>query len=183
MDTTQHNCDESADIGGAEDTSRPDDPAVAAAAAGKTTPQRNSKKQRQHQPSRRHNRGPPLDDDDEPVERLADDVLLGAKSIAEHITSLGFPVDETDVYYLHRAKKWPFNKYGVFLIASKSRLTCHAKKLLRAPAAADADGSAREVPHTATRVKHGLPEIDDGLPGEPDTPFRTIKAIVLAPER
>jgi hypothetical protein len=33
---------------------------------------------------------------------------------------------------------------------------------------------------TAFRVKHGLPEIDDGLPGEPDTPFRTIRAIVLA---
>jgi hypothetical protein len=27
--------------------------------------------------------------------------------------------------------------------------------------------------------KHGLPEIDDGLLGEPDTPFRTIRAIVL----
>jgi hypothetical protein len=36
---------------------------------------------------------------------------------------------------------------------------------------------------TAFRVKRGLPEIDDGLPGEPDTPFRTIRAIVLAPER
>ena len=62
---------------------------------------------------------------------VADDVLLGAKSIAEHITALGFPVDESDIYYLHRAKKWPFNKYGVFLIASKRRLTSHAKKLLR----------------------------------------------------
>jgi hypothetical protein len=29
------------------------------------------------------------------------------------------------------------------------------------------------------RQKHGLPEIDDGLPNEPDTPFRTIRAIVL----
>ena len=65
------------------------------------------------------------------VGALADDVLLGARSIAEHITSLGFPVDETNVYYLHRAKKWPFNKYGVFLIASKRRLTRHAEKLLR----------------------------------------------------
>ena len=61
---------------------------------------------------------------------VADDVLLGASTIAKHITSLGFPVDEDDVYYLHRAKKWPFNKYGVFLIASKRRLTRHAKKLL-----------------------------------------------------
>jgi hypothetical protein len=32
---------------------------------------------------------------------------------------------------------------------------------------------------TAFRVKHGLSEIDDGLPGEPDTPFSTIRAIVL----
>src|SRR5262249_42462089 len=36
---------------------------------------------------------------------------------------------------------------------------------------------------TAFRVKHGLPAIDDGLPNanEPDTPFRTIRAIVLTP--
>ena len=69
------------------------------------------------------------------VSALADDVLLGAKNIAEHITALGFPVDETDVYYLHRAKKWPFNKYGVFLIASKRRLNQHVKKLLHGSAA------------------------------------------------
>jgi hypothetical protein len=69
------------------------------------------------------------------VGALADDVLLGAKSIAGHITSLGFPVDEADVYYLHRAKKWPFNKYGIFLIASKRRLTRHAEKLLHGAAA------------------------------------------------
>jgi hypothetical protein len=179
MDTTQHDHDESVDTG----SSRPDDPAVAAAAAGKTTPERSREKQREHQPSRRHNRGPPLDDDDEPAARLADDVLLGAKSIAEHLTSLGFPADENDVYYLHRVKKWQFYKYGAFLIATKRQLNRQAENFTRGPAAADADGSAREVPHTATRVKHGLPEIDDGLPGEPDTPFRTIKAIVLAPER
>jgi hypothetical protein len=29
------------------------------------------------------------------------------------------------------------------------------------------------------RVTHGLVPIDDNLPGEPDTPFRKIKAIVL----
>ena len=65
------------------------------------------------------------------VGALADDVLLGAKNIAEHITALGFPVNESDVYYLHRAKKWPFNKYGAFLIASKRRLTRHAEDLTR----------------------------------------------------
>ena len=41
-----------------------------------------------------------------------------------------FPVDEDDVITCRRAKKSPFNKYGVFLIASKRRLTRHAKKLL-----------------------------------------------------
>jgi hypothetical protein len=32
---------------------------------------------------------------------------------------------------------------------------------------------------TAFREKRGLEPIDDNLPGQPDTPFRTIKAIVL----
>ena len=136
MDNTQHDRDESADIDGAEDTSRPDDPAVVAAAAGKTTRARSSENQRQHQPSKRHNRGPPLDDDDEPVEHLADDVLLGAKSIAEHLTSLGFRADENDVYYLHRVKKWQFYKYGAFLIASKRQLNRQAENFTRGPTAA-----------------------------------------------
>jgi hypothetical protein len=34
---------------------------------------------------------------------------------------------------------------------------------------------------TALRVKHDLEPIVDNLPNEPDTPFRTIKAIVLIP--
>jgi hypothetical protein len=129
MGTTQHDHNESTDT----EAKRPDDPIVVARESGKATPEHSSTNQRPRPPSRRHNRGPPLDDDDdgEPVERLADDVLLGARSIAEHITALGFPVNETDVYYLHRAKKWPFGKYGVFLIGSRKRLTHHAKKLLR----------------------------------------------------
>jgi hypothetical protein len=32
---------------------------------------------------------------------------------------------------------------------------------------------------TALREKHGLDPINDNLPGDPDTPFRTIKTIVL----
>jgi hypothetical protein len=32
---------------------------------------------------------------------------------------------------------------------------------------------------TAFREKRGLEPIDDSLPGDPDTPFRTIKTIVL----
>ena len=31
------------------------------------------------------------------------------------------------------------------------------------------------------REKHGLPPIDDGLPSEPDTPYRAIRAIALTP--
>jgi hypothetical protein len=34
---------------------------------------------------------------------------------------------------------------------------------------------------TAYREKRGLEPIDDNLPGNPDTPFRTIKAVVLTP--
>jgi hypothetical protein len=34
---------------------------------------------------------------------------------------------------------------------------------------------------TAFREKHGLDPINDNLPGQPDTPYRTIKAIVLTP--
>jgi hypothetical protein len=33
----------------------------------------------------------------------------------------------------------------------------------------------------ALREKRGLDPIDDNLPGQPETPFRTIKAIVLTP--
>jgi len=132
MMSSPHEHDESVDTG----SSRPDDPAVVAAAAGKTTRERSNESQRQRQPAKPHNRGPPFgDDNDEPVD-IAGDVLLGARSITEHISSLGFPVNETDVYYLHRAKKWPFNKYGVFLIASKRRLSRHAKEILRGPPAA-----------------------------------------------
>jgi hypothetical protein len=32
---------------------------------------------------------------------------------------------------------------------------------------------------TAFRVKRGLEPIDDNLPGQPDTPFRTIKAMLF----
>jgi len=34
---------------------------------------------------------------------------------------------------------------------------------------------------TAIREKHGPPPIEDGLPGEPDMPYRAIRAIVLTP--
>jgi hypothetical protein len=77
------------------------------------------------------------------VGALADDVLLGARNIAERITSLGFPVNETDVYYLHRMKKWPFNKYGAFLIASRTRLNRHARELMHGRSEPDDAGVQR----------------------------------------
>jgi hypothetical protein len=67
----------------------------------------------------------------------AGDALLGAKRIAEHIASiLNVPVNESDVYYFTRAKKWPIGKYGALLIASKKRLNNHAEKMMRGPTAA-----------------------------------------------
>jgi hypothetical protein len=55
------------------------------------------------------------DDHNEPLE---DDVLLGARRIAGHLTDIfGVPVDETSVYYAHRRKKLPIGKYGAQLIA------------------------------------------------------------------
>jgi hypothetical protein len=35
---------------------------------------------------------------------------------------------------------------------------------------------------TTFRVKRGLEPIDDSLPGEPETPFRTLKAILFPPK-
>jgi hypothetical protein len=34
---------------------------------------------------------------------------------------------------------------------------------------------------TRLRLKRGLPEFDDGLPAEPDAPFRMIRSIILTP--
>jgi hypothetical protein len=57
-------------------------------------------------------------------ERLADDLLLGAKSIGEFIGA-----SEDQVYYLARVGKWPIGRLGKDLIASKARLTSHAHKV------------------------------------------------------
>jgi hypothetical protein len=70
-------------------------------------------------------RGPPTDDSD----LVAGDLLLGAKQIAEHMTSLGIPTDEDDVYYAHRAGKLPIGKYGAHLLASRRRLGRHVQKI------------------------------------------------------
>ena len=120
MDSNQQHDSESSDTG-----SKPSaDSDVGYRKSGNTTPERSLDNQRQRQPS------------DEEVERLADDVLLGAKRIAEGLTEiLGVPVNETDVYYAHRMKKWPIGKYGALLIASRRRLLRHTDKLTRGTAA------------------------------------------------
>jgi hypothetical protein len=78
-----------------------------------------------------------IDQQHESDAHLANDFVHGAKSLAECLTSLGFPVSETDIYYLHRAKKWPFHKYGAFLIGSKRELASHARNFIRGRPAAD----------------------------------------------
>jgi hypothetical protein len=140
MNTTQHDR--------ADDTSRPADPAVVAAAAGKTTPERSGEKQHQHQPSQQHNRGPPLDEPQ--VERFAGDLLVGADAIRVFLAHLGMPED-TDVYYLKRAGRWPIGstngggrKGGGKLIASKRRLIRHVEEITRGgPAASPPKRHAR----------------------------------------
>jgi len=59
-----------------------------------------------------------------PSDRLADDLLLGAKCIGDFI---GRTSDQ--VYYLARVGKWPIGRLGKDLIASKSKLTNHANKI------------------------------------------------------
>jgi hypothetical protein len=77
---------------------------------------------------------PQQDDEDE---RLAGDLLRGARRIAEHISVLaGEPVDEGDVYYFHRAGTWPIGKLGAGLVASRKRLNRHADKITRGNTAA-----------------------------------------------
>ena len=128
------------DEGDAEDTapvatapSRPDDPAVLARAAGKTTREHSSESPHQPQPSQRHNRGPPLDDD-EPGERPGDDLMVGRNLIQRFLVDdLRMP-RTTDPYYLKRIG-WPIGNIGGDsgkLIASKRRLTRHARKLAAA---------------------------------------------------
>ena len=67
-----------------------------------------------------------------PAGDVAGDVLVGATRIAEHIAVLvGEPVDEDNVYYYARVKKWPIGKNGADLVASKRRLNKHADKITR----------------------------------------------------
>ena len=71
--------------------------------------------------------------DDEGEPHLAGDLLVGADKIRAFLVHLGLPED-TDVYYLKRAGRWPIGKTGGeggSLVASKRRLINHAKKITR----------------------------------------------------
>jgi hypothetical protein len=50
-------------------------------------------------------------------ERLADDLLIGAKAIAEELG-----IEPVQVYYLVKTKKLPIGKMGRDLIASRAKL-------------------------------------------------------------
>jgi hypothetical protein len=66
------------------------------------------------------------------------DLLVGADAIRAYLVYLGMPED-TDVYYLKRAGRWPIGNTGGDagkLIASKRRLTRHAEKITRGSTAA-----------------------------------------------
>jgi hypothetical protein len=67
------------------------------------------------------------DQSEKSSERLADDLLRGARRIGNFLG-----VTEDAVYYLRRSQKWPIAKMGKELIASKRQLTHHARKKLAA---------------------------------------------------
>ena len=50
-------------------------------------------------------------------ERVADDILRGAAEIAAELGC-----EPTDVYYLHRMRRYPISKLGKILIASRRQL-------------------------------------------------------------
>jgi hypothetical protein len=59
------------------------------------------------------------------VERLADDLLIGAEAIRPYIRAKN--VDQ--VYYFARTGHWPIGRLGKMLVASKRQLDRHARKI------------------------------------------------------
>jgi hypothetical protein len=68
---------------------------------------------------------------DEP-NALAGDLLIGADPIEAHLKFLGVP--NPDAYYLRRSRKWPIEKFGGNLVASKRRLNQFADEITRGAA-------------------------------------------------
>jgi hypothetical protein len=65
-----------------------------------------------------------MDTLDQPDDRLRNDLLFGAKAIAEEIG-----VEEHQVYYFARKKLLPIGKVGKQLIASRQKLRRAAQNL------------------------------------------------------
>jgi hypothetical protein len=70
------------------------------------------------------NSQPPTSAGSSQRERLADDLLFGARAIAEE---LGMSVD--NIYYIARTRKLPIGRLGKNLIASRRRLKAAAHAL------------------------------------------------------
>jgi hypothetical protein len=66
------------------------------------------------------------------TEHAGGDLLVGADAIRAYLVHLGLPED-TDVYYMRRARRWPIGSDGAKLIASKRRLSRYAEKITTAP--------------------------------------------------
>jgi hypothetical protein len=75
-------------------------------------------------------------DDQDHAELVGDDLLRGAEALGVFLVELGLipPADDPDilkqrVYYAVKAKRLPVGKYGRELIASKTRLIKHVRKI------------------------------------------------------
>jgi hypothetical protein len=65
-------------------------------------------------------------------ERLAGEFLPGAEAILKYLIHLGVLKPDAEpeaVYYLKRTGRWPIGSDGGKLIATKSRLARHARKI------------------------------------------------------
>jgi hypothetical protein len=67
-----------------------------------------------------------------PEQTIAADLLIGAEKICEYIQALGFNATVDTVYYAKKTGRWPITKHGNTLLASKSKLTRHARSILAA---------------------------------------------------
>jgi hypothetical protein len=95
--------------------------------------------------------------------RLASDVLLGAKRIAEHLAAiLGVPIDENDIYYAHRMEV-PIGKYGAQLIGSSTGSTAMLNKSRAVVLPPDRQRRAGLRP--ASRSRAPAPSPVKGAPG------------------
>jgi hypothetical protein len=61
------------------------------------------------------------------------DLMVGAARIARFISDdIGVPTDEAGVYYAAKTGRWPIGRLGAKLLASKSALLRHGRKMAAA---------------------------------------------------